>query len=146
MFCDLFHSGCDICTVWLKAAFCCQLHWNVSQSTDAENVFRAVEGETVDLPCHSPPNNSEKVSVEWTKHSTNSTTICELKINIIQGSFTRDCAPRFTFNINHFILNIENVQLSDSGYYSCKTKRIIPPPTLDNTSNVTLQVAGECHS
>ncbi len=130
----------------LKEAFCCQLHWNVSQSTDAENVFRAVEGETVDLPCHSPPNDSEIVSVKWTKHSTSSTTICELKINIIQGSLTGDCVPPFTFNINHFTLNIENVQLSDSGYYRCKTTRIIPPPSLDNTTNVTLQVAGERNS
>ncbi len=130
----------------LKAAFCCQLHWNVSQSTDAENVFRADEGETVDLPCHSPPNNSEQVSVEWTKHSTSSTTICKFDINIIKGSLTEECVPRFTFNRKSFTLSIENIQLSDSGYYRCKTIRMIPPPSLDNTSNVTLQVAGECNS
>ncbi len=130
----------------LKAAFSCQLHWNVSQSTDAENVFRAVEGETVDLPCHSPPNNSEIVSVEWTKHSTSSTTICKFDIYIVKGSLTEECVPRFTFNRKSFTLSIENVQRSDSGYYRCKTTRIIPPPSSENTTNVTLQVAGECHS
>ncbi len=118
----------------------------MSQSTDAEKDFRAVEGETVDLPCHSPPNDSVQVSVEWTKHSTNSTTICKFNINIIKESLTGDCIHRFKFNRTSFTLIIENVQLNDSGHYSCKTTRIIPPPSLANTTNVTLQVAGECHS
>ncbi|XP_058645544.1 uncharacterized protein LOC131548324 [Onychostoma macrolepis] len=107
--------------------------------TDAENVFRAVEGETVYLPCHSPPNDSEQVSVEWTKH--NSTTICKFNINTIKGSPAGECIPRFKLNRKSFTLSIENVQPSDSGHYSCKTSRIIPPPSLDNTTNVTLQVA-----
>ncbi|XP_016349025.1 protein amalgam-like [Sinocyclocheilus anshuiensis] len=125
--------------------------------TDAVNDFRATEGETVYLPCHSPPIDSVQVSVEWTKHSTNSTTnltvqtvqivpnICQWIINNITGSLIGDCIPHFKFNNKSFTLSIENVQLSDSGHYSCKTTRVIPPPTLDNTTNVTLQVEVRPH-
>ncbi|XP_016416953.1 uncharacterized protein LOC107747053 [Sinocyclocheilus rhinocerous] len=113
--------------------------------TDAENDFRATEGETVYLPCHSPPIDRVQVSVEWTKHSTSSTTICQWNINNITGSHTGDCVPRFKFNRKSFTLSIENVQPSDSGHYSCKTSRLIPPPILENTTNVTLQVEVRPH-
>ncbi|XP_048037727.1 uncharacterized protein LOC125262924 [Megalobrama amblycephala] len=108
--------------------------------TDVESI-RADEGATVHLPCHSPPDDSEKVSVKWTKNSATNKTICEWISNKILGSSSGDCIPHFTFNRTSFTLSIENVQLSDSGNYSCKTSRIIPPPTLDDISNVTLHVA-----
>ncbi|KTF71770.1 hypothetical protein cypCar_00040198, partial [Cyprinus carpio] len=112
---------------------------------DAENDFRTVEGETVRLPCHSPPNDSVQVSVEWTKHSASSTPICKWNINNITGSIIGECIPRFKFNKKYFTLSIENVQLSDADNYSCKTTRIILPPSLDYTTNVTLQVAARPH-
>ncbi|ROL54328.1 hypothetical protein DPX16_10751 [Anabarilius grahami] len=103
--------------------------------TDAES-FRAVEGATVHLPCHSPPDDSVQVSVKWTKNSATSKNICEWT-----GSSSSNCIPRFTLNRTSFTLSIENVQPSDSGNYSCKTTRLIPPPTFDNISDVTLHVA-----
>ncbi|KAK7120579.1 hypothetical protein R3I94_020547 [Phoxinus phoxinus] len=39
-------------------------------------------------------------------------------------------------------LRIENVNLSDSGNYSCKTTVVLPPPSLDYISHVMLQVEG----
>ncbi|XP_043106207.1 uncharacterized protein LOC122352716 [Puntigrus tetrazona] len=112
--------------------------------TDAENVFRAVEGETVHLPCPLLLNGSEQVSVDWTKYRTNSTIICKWSINSITESHG-ECIPRFKFNKTSFTLSVVNVQLSDSGNYSCKITRFIPPPILDSTSNMTLQVAVRPH-
>ncbi|XP_059394988.1 uncharacterized protein LOC132127231 isoform X2 [Carassius carassius] len=109
--------------------------------TDAENNFRTAEGEIVSLPCHSPPKDSVQVSVEWTKHSASSTTICKWSIKNNVGSIIGECIPRFKFNYKSFILSIENVQFSDSGTYSCKITRVIPPPSIDDTTNLTLQVA-----
>ncbi|XP_048036037.1 uncharacterized protein LOC125261518 isoform X2 [Megalobrama amblycephala] len=103
--------------------------------TDAESI-RADEGATVHLPCHSPPDDSVQVSVKWTENSATNKNICEWT-----GSSSSNCIPRFTLNRTSFTLSIENVQPSDSGNYSCKTTRIIPPPSLDNISNVTLHVA-----
>ncbi|XP_048037468.1 hemicentin-2-like [Megalobrama amblycephala] len=105
-------------------------------SNEGVFVFRAVERATVHLPCHSPPDDSVQVSVKWTKNSATSKNICEWT-----GSSSSNCIPRFTLNRTSFTLSIENVQPSDSGNYSCKTTRIIPPPSLDNISNVTLHVA-----
>ncbi|XP_073730400.1 uncharacterized protein [Misgurnus anguillicaudatus] len=48
------------------------------------------------------------------------------------------CISRFTFTSE--ILNIENVQMSDSGTYFCKKTIIIPPPSTDAFTNVTLHV------
>ncbi|XP_016085138.1 uncharacterized protein [Sinocyclocheilus grahami] len=133
--------------MFLKRITNCLLFFTLTflPNTDAENDFRAIEGETVYLPCHSPPIDSVQVSVEWTKHSTNSTTICQWYINNITGSHTGDCFPRFKFNNKSFTLSIEKVQLIDSGHYSCTTSRLIPPPTLHNTTNVTLQVEVRPH-
>ncbi|XP_051765275.1 uncharacterized protein LOC127520752 [Ctenopharyngodon idella] len=109
--------------------------------TDAGSI-RAVEGATVHLPCHSPPDDSVQVTGKWTKNSATNKTICEWNFNKITGSSSSDCIPHFTFNRTSFTLSIENVQPSDSGNYSCKTTRLILPPTLDNISNVILQVEG----
>ncbi|XP_026104418.1 uncharacterized protein LOC113075989 [Carassius auratus] len=114
-------------------------------NTDAENDFRAVEGETVSLPCHSPPNDNVQVSVVWTKHNASSTSICKWFISNNVGSITGNCVPRFKLNKKSFTLSIEYVQLSDSGTYSCKITRVIPPPSTDYSTNVTLQVAARPH-
>ncbi|XP_048036053.1 uncharacterized protein LOC125261535 isoform X2 [Megalobrama amblycephala] len=129
--------------MFLKQVTICLLFFTLFYlpHTDAESI-RADEGATVHLPCHSPPDDSVQVSVVWTKHSATNKTICEWFSNQILGSSSGDCIPHFTFNRTSFTLSIENVQLSDSGNYSCKTSRVIPPPTFHTISNVILQVAG----
>ncbi|XP_056103577.1 uncharacterized protein LOC130082748 [Rhinichthys klamathensis goyatoka] len=105
--------------------------------TDAESI-RAVKGETVRLSCHSLPDDSVQVSVEWINSAT-SKTICKWKFDKKSESYTAmQCIPHVTFNRTS--LSIENVQFSHSGIYSCKTTRLIPPPSVDNISNVKLQV------
>ncbi|XP_026104414.1 uncharacterized protein LOC113075988 isoform X1 [Carassius auratus] len=134
---DMFYKWITKCVLFLTLIYL--MH------TDAENDFRAVEGETVSLPCHSPPNDSVQVNVEWTKHNASSTSICKWTINNNSEFITGACIPRFKLNKKSFILSIENVQLSDSGTYSCKITRLIPPPSIDNTTNVTLRVEARPH-
>ncbi|XP_067255389.1 cell surface A33 antigen-like [Chanodichthys erythropterus] len=129
---DMFLKQVTNCLLFLTLI--CLLH------TDAESI-RADEGATVHLPCHSPPDDSEKVSVKWTKNSATSETICEWIIQKNIGSSSNGCIPRFTFNRTSFTLSIEKLQPNDSGNYSCKITRLIPPPTFDNISNVILHVA-----
>ncbi|ROL54327.1 Immunoglobulin heavy constant alpha 2, partial [Anabarilius grahami] len=131
-FCVVLFGTFIICIVFIWMFFCF--------SNYAESI-RAVEGATVHLPCHSPPDDSVQVSVKWTKNSATSKTICELNIYKETGSSSSDCIPRFTLNRTSFTLSIENVQPSDSGNYSCKTTRLIPPPLQDNISNLRLHVA-----
>ncbi|XDV54294.1 hypothetical protein PO909_022612 [Leuciscus waleckii] len=104
--------------------------------TDAEFI-RAVKGATVLLPCHSIPDDFDDVSVKWINKAT-SKTICEWRINKTYTEYSIRQCPRFTYNRTSLI--IENVQFSDSGNYSCKTTRIIPPPSVENISDLRLQV------
>nr|XP_021335188.1 uncharacterized protein LOC103911768 isoform X1 [Danio rerio] len=53
-----------------------------------------------------------------------------------------DCFHRFKLTIEPIRLEIENVQPGDSGKYSCKTTRVIPTPSVDESSSLILQVAG----
>ncbi|XP_077100016.1 uncharacterized protein LOC143750728 [Siphateles boraxobius] len=106
---------------------------------DADSI-RAVKGATVHLPCHSLSDDSEQVSVEWIHRATNKT-ICQWTFNNkMTESSTGQCIPHVT--LNRTSLRIENVQISDSGIYSCKTTRLIPPPTLEHISDLTLHVEG----
>lgn len=116
----------------------------LSLSTGSEIVVRAVTGKTVHLPCNVYLNKSDQSTVEWEKNGENHTIICKYNIYSVNKSASGICKPGFTFTSESLNLNIENVQHSDFGTYSCKRTRIIPPPTLDNTTNVTLQVDGKC--
>ncbi|KAA0704021.1 hypothetical protein E1301_Tti000335 [Triplophysa tibetana] len=98
------------------------------------------KGDTGHLPCILNSDNSSKHSVEWIKTSTNSTTICKCPIETFNENSSECCIHRFTLTKNSLQLNIENVQPSDFGNYSCKWSKIIPPPTLDGIENVMLEV------
>ncbi|XP_052464077.1 uncharacterized protein LOC128021135 isoform X4 [Carassius gibelio] len=108
--------------------------------TGGENVSTVIKGETVDLLCHLPSNDSEQLNVVWTKNSTNSATTCEWMVNGVNISSLNKCDPRFTLTREPLRVQIKDAQPSDSGYHSCKTTRIIPPPSLDYSTNMTLQV------
>lgn len=107
--------------------------------TGAEFVIRAVKGETVHLPCLSHPYNSYLSSVEWTKNSQTANVICKQTVCENKASSGYCVSP---FTVTAFNLNIENVQFNDFGSYTCKWSRIVPPPTLDVITNLTLLVEG----
>lgn len=142
----IFHNRCDMCTVYLKQPSCCWLHWNLSQFTGGWNVSSVIIGETVHLSCHSPPKHTYSFEIEWTKNGTNSNTTCKWRINKGIISSLNTCDPRFTFTKEPFEINIKDVQPSDSGIHSCKMTIIIPPPSMDYFTNMTLQVVGERRS
>ncbi|XP_056591786.1 uncharacterized protein LOC130411302 isoform X3 [Triplophysa dalaica] len=103
----------------------------------AEFVIRAIKGETVHLPCLSHPYNSYLSSVVWTKNSQTANVICKQTVCENKASSGYCVSP---FRVTAFNLNIENVQFSDFGSYTCKWSRIVPPPTLDDITNLTLLV------
>lgn len=113
-------------------------------NTDAENVIRTVEGATVHLPCHLPPEESQQVTVDWTINTTSNNSICTWSINMSNSliSSLKDCLSNFALTSKPITLEIKNVQPGDSGKYSCKTTRVIPPPSVDSNSSLILQVAG----
>ncbi|XP_051541968.1 uncharacterized protein LOC127433792 isoform X3 [Myxocyprinus asiaticus] len=104
----------------------------------AVNVIR---GNTANLSCHSILNDSDRVSVDWIKN--NSTTICKyISIDYKERTDSGFCKPHFSLNKKYLFLSIDNVQLSDAGNYTCKTVKIIPPPTTEYISYVILHVEG----
>nr|XP_005172752.1 uncharacterized protein LOC101883059 isoform X2 [Danio rerio] len=113
-------------------------------NTDAEKVIKAVEGATVHLPCHLPPVESQLVTVEWSINTTSSNFICTWNINMSNSlvSPLKYCFPHFTLTSKPIRLEIKNVQPGHSGKYSCKTTIVIPPPSVDESSSLNLQVAG----
>ncbi|XP_051541967.1 uncharacterized protein LOC127433792 isoform X2 [Myxocyprinus asiaticus] len=109
-----------------------------SAVTGAVNVIR---GNTANLSCHSILNDSDRVSVDWIKN--NSTTICKyISIDYKERTDSGFCKPHFSLNKKYLFLSIDNVQLSDAGNYTCKTVKIIPPPTTEYISYVILHVEG----
>ncbi|XP_042621104.1 uncharacterized protein LOC109062763 [Cyprinus carpio] len=108
--------------------------------TGGWNVSSVIIGETVHLSCHSPPKHTYSFEIEWTKNGTNSNTTCKWRINKGIISSLNTCDPRFTFTKEPFQINIKDVQHNDSGIHSCKMTIIVPPPSLDYFTNMTLQV------
>ncbi|XP_056591785.1 uncharacterized protein LOC130411302 isoform X2 [Triplophysa dalaica] len=98
------------------------------------------KGESGHLPCILNPDNRTKHSVEWIKTSTNSTTICKCPIEYLNETLSKCCINRFKLTKDSLQLNIENVQPSDFGNFTCKWSRIIPPPTVDGIENVMLLI------
>ncbi|XP_056323015.1 uncharacterized protein LOC130236356 isoform X2 [Danio aesculapii] len=113
-------------------------------NTDAEKVIKAVEGATVHLPCHLPPKDSQQVTVDWSINTASGYSMCTWNINMSNSLVfpLKNCLSNLTLTSKPIRLEIKNVQPGDSGKYSCKTTRVIPPPALDNNSSLNLQVAG----
>nr|XP_009303741.1 uncharacterized protein si:ch211-222e20.4 isoform X2 [Danio rerio] len=111
-------------------------------NTDAKKVIKAVEGATVHLPCHLPPVESQQVTVEWTINTHSNSSICAWITDNNSVHPLKDCFPHFTLTSKPIRLEIKNVQPGDSGKYSCKTTRVIPPPSVEESSSVILRVTG----
>ncbi|KAL4608723.1 hypothetical protein GN956_G24835 [Arapaima gigas] len=98
----------------------------------------AVSGSAVYLPCLAFQNLSHRfdtLSIEWK----NQKRLCFSRITK-KTSQNQTCQSHYTMEERSGELHLSDVQLNDSGVYHCSVAGVIPPPTVDETSQVKLHV------
>ncbi|KAL7847555.1 hypothetical protein AOLI_G00222730 [Acnodon oligacanthus] len=107
-------------------------------ATGAEQVITASRGETVLLPCPSPYDYRDTVSVEWKKDGESS--VCRYRMSNNRTSDHACNNPRFKVNADPVGLLITDVTGSDAAVYNCSVIRMIPPPAVEDFAILILQV------
>ncbi|CAB1316667.1 unnamed protein product [Coregonus sp. 'balchen'] len=106
--------------------------------TGAVEIVRAAKGSPSHLPCPSPFGFDGKVVFKWTKFGSPGI-ICEYNVNK-EISSVISCKSQFKVIEQPPKLYVTEPKSTDSGQYTCSISRVIPPPTIENSSVVNLQV------
>ncbi|XP_020320417.1 uncharacterized protein LOC109873215 isoform X1 [Oncorhynchus kisutch] len=108
--------------------------------TGVQETVRAAKGSPSHLPCPSPFGFDGKVVFKWKKIGSPGI-ICEYNVNREISSVV-SCKSRFNVTGQPPKLYVTEPKSTDSGLYTCLISRVIPPPTIEITSTVDLQVTG----
>ncbi|XP_029555830.1 uncharacterized protein LOC115154095 isoform X1 [Salmo trutta] len=108
--------------------------------TGAKEIVRASKGSPSHLPCPSPFGFDGKVVFKWTKEGSPGI-ICEYNVNREITSVV-SCKSQFKVTGQPPKLYVTEPKSTDSGQYTCLISRVIPPPTIEKSSVVDLQVTG----
>ncbi|MGH0184537.1 UNVERIFIED_CONTAM: hypothetical protein FKN15_015355, partial [Acipenser sinensis] len=106
-----------------------------------ESVPGASKGSNALLPCAVPANNhSRMVRVQWSRGERTSP-FC--KYTVESNTITQnECGSRMEVIWQSHHLKIKDLTIGDSGIYSCVAISLIPPPIIENRSELTLLVEG----
>ncbi|XP_036845744.1 uncharacterized protein LOC110533458 isoform X2 [Oncorhynchus mykiss] len=114
-----------------------------TQFTGFKENVRAAEGSPSHLPCPSPFGFDGKVVFKWKKIGSPGI-ICEYNVNREISSVV-SCKSQFKVTGQPPKLYVTEPKSTDSGLYTCFISRVIPPPTIENSSSVDLQVTETYH-
>ncbi|KAK1169431.1 tyrosine-protein phosphatase non-receptor type substrate 1-like [Acipenser oxyrinchus oxyrinchus] len=136
-------SGCNTMKLLLMVSVCLLLEDFLNQKVTAfqdPHIVTALKGGTVTIDCLHGLNNTEGMAVTLQRNAT----LC-YKVIGNYSTWKEQCNERvnMTWNnkTNTLSLIIKALILNDSGNYTCKLDRVIPPPTQSITENKTfLQV------
>ncbi|XP_028656979.2 uncharacterized protein LOC114651195 [Erpetoichthys calabaricus] len=108
-----------------------------------EAVLVTVEkGNSVLFNCSQKFANAAKIDFTWYKEEASQMRICEFVVEDKTGNM-RNCKTRLLVTGSPWpMLLLQDVRVSDSGRYTCKTEKIIPPPHVGITSETNLSVVG----
>ncbi|XP_064838149.1 uncharacterized protein LOC135550881 isoform X2 [Oncorhynchus masou masou] len=106
--------------------------------TGVEETVRAAKGSPSHLPCPSPFGFDGKVVFKWKKIGSPGI-ICEYNVNREISSVV-SCKSQFKVTGHPPKLYVTEPKSTDSGLYTCLMSRVIPPPTIEKSSTVDLQV------
>ncbi|XP_024249410.1 uncharacterized protein LOC112228376 isoform X2 [Oncorhynchus tshawytscha] len=106
--------------------------------TGVKETVRAAKGSPSHLPCPSPFGFDGKVVFKWKKFGSPDI-ICEYNVNGEISSVV-SCKSRFNVTGQPPKLYVTEPKSTDSGLYTCLISRVIPPPTIEISSTVDLQV------
>ncbi|XP_033866448.3 uncharacterized protein LOC131696538 isoform X1 [Acipenser ruthenus] len=112
-----------------------------SCSPQSPPIIRASKGSNALLPCAVPANNhSRMIRVEWSRGERTSP-FC--KYTVESNTITQnECGSRMEVIWQSHHLKIKDLTIGDSSIYSCVAVSLIPPPIIENRSELTLLVEG----